>query len=58
MELHEQIGELVLRKQGLQEALEKDVDQPPVQRLVLEHVEDTQDALARGVRPDDVLQLI
>ncbi len=58
VELDEQLGELVLRKQGLQEALQKDAGQPAVQRLVLEHVKDAQDALACGFRPDDVLQLI
>lgn len=58
MQLHEELGKLVLREQHLQEALDKDVDQPAVQRLVLEHVEDTQDALSTGVRPNDVLQLV
>lgn len=58
VQLHEELGKLVLREQHLQEALDKDVDQPAVQRLVLEHVEDTQDALSTGVRPNDVLQLV
>lgn len=58
MELLEELRKLVLREQRLQEALQKDVDQSAVQRLVLEHLEHTQDAFTRGVRSDDVLQLI
>lgn len=58
MQLDKELGELALREHGLQEALQQHVDQPPVQLLVLEHVEDAQDALACRLRPDDVLQLI
>lgn len=58
VQLDKELGELVLREHGLQEALQEDVDQPPVRGLVLEHVEDAQDALARGFRADDVFQLV
>lgn len=58
MQLDEQLGELVLGEHGLQEALQEHVDQAAVHGLVLEHVEDAQDALPGGVRPDDVLQLV
>lgn len=58
MQLDEELGELALREHGLQEALQQHVHQPPVQLLVLEHVEDAQDAFTGGLRPDDVLQLV
>lgn len=58
VQLDEQLGELVLGEHRLQEALQENVDQAAVHGLVLEHVEDPQDALPGGVRPDDVLQLI
>lgn len=58
VQLDEELGELVLREHGLQEALQEDVDQPPVHGLVLEHVEDAQDTLPGGVGADDVLQLV
>lgn len=58
VQLDEQLGEFVLRKHRLQEALQENVDQAAVHGLVLEHVEDAQDALPGGVRADDVLQLI
>lgn len=58
VQLDEQLGELELGEHGLQEALQEDVDQAAVHGLVLEHVEDAQDALPGGVRADDVLQLV
>lgn len=58
MQLDEQLGELILREHGLQEALQEHVHQAPVHGLVLEHVEDAEDALSRGVRSDNVLQLV
>ena len=58
VQLDEELGELALGEHGLQQALQEDVHQPPVQLLVLEHLEDAQDALPGGVRADDVLQLV
>lgn len=58
MQLDEQLGEFVLGKHRLQEALQEHVDQAAVHGLVLEHVEDPEYALPRGVRSNDVLQLI
>lgn len=58
VQLDEQLGEFELGEHGLQEALQEDVDQAAVHGLVLEHVEDAEDALPGGVRADDVLQLI
>lgn len=58
MQLDEELRELVLVEHGLQEALEEDVGQAAVKLLVLEHVEDPQDAFTRGIGPDDVLQLV
>lgn len=58
VQLDKQLGEFILGKHGLQEALQENVDQAAVHGLVLEHVEDAQDALPGGVCPDDVLQLI
>lgn len=58
VQLDEQLGEFVLGKHRLQEALQENVDQAAVHGLVLEHVEDAQDALPGGVGADDVLQLI
>lgn len=58
VQLDEELGELALGEHGLQQALQEHVDQPAVQLLVLEHLEDAQDALAGGVRADDVLQLV
>lgn len=58
VQFHKELRELVLRKHGLQKALQKHIDQPAIHGLVLEHVEDPQDALPRGVCPDDVLQFI
>lgn len=58
MQLDEELGELVLRKHGLQEALQEHVDQPPVHGLVLKHVEDAEDPLSGGFCSDDVFQFI
>lgn len=58
VQLDEQLGEFVLGKHGLQEALQENVNQAAVHGLVLEHVENAQDALPGGVCADDVLQLI
>lgn len=58
VQLDEELREFVLREHRFQEALQENVDQPAVHGLVLEHVEDAEDALSRGVRPDDVLQLV
>ena len=58
VQLDEELGELVLREHRLQEALQEHVDEPTVHGLVLEHVEDPEDAFPRGVRSDDVLQLV
>lgn len=58
VQLDKELGELVLREHGLQEALQEHVDQPAVHGLVLEHVEDAQDALPGGVGANDVLQLV
>ena len=58
MQLDKELRELVLREHGLKEALQEDVDQPAVHGLVLEHVEDAQDAFPGGIRADDVLKLV
>lgn len=58
VQLDKELGEFILREHGLQEALQENVDETTVHGLVLKHVEDAQYALPRGVRPDDVLQLI
>lgn len=58
VQLDKELGEFVLGEHRLQEALQENVDQPTVHGLVLKHVEDTEDAFSRGVRSDDVLQLV
>lgn len=58
VQLHEELGEFVLRKHGLQEALQEHVHQPPVHGLVLEHVEDAEDPLSGGLCSNDVFQFI
>lgn len=58
MQLDEQLGELVLREHGFEKPLQEDIDQAAVQLLVLEHFKDPEDALARGFRPDDVLEFV
>lgn len=58
VQLDEELGEFVLGEHRLQEALQENVDQPAVHGLVLKHVEDAEYAFSRGVRSDDVLQLV
>lgn len=58
VDLVECVGETSVSEDRLEKSLKDDVDKPPVESLVLEHVEHEHDTLASRLRPNQMLQLL